>query len=151
VLQGCSRSRGRYEMVLSLLRGLIIGFVCGIPVGPVNAAVIDTALRKCFRRALCIGFGGAFVDFAYSQIAAEGLGTLMAKVPGLTTTFMIVGGAVLVVFGIMTVKAPPVPPPEHHVPPATKHALVAAFGTGVLMTVANPAALVSWVLLAGTV
>src|SRR6266568_1880487 len=97
-------------MILSLLRGLVIGFVCGIPVGPVNAAVIDTSLRKCFRRAMAIGLGGAFVDFAYSQIAAEGLGTLMARVPGLSTTFMLVGGAVLVVFGVITVNAPPVPP-----------------------------------------
>jgi L-lysine exporter family protein LysE/ArgO len=138
-------------MILSLLRGLVLGFVCGIPVGPVNAAVIDTALRRCFRRALAIGLGGAFVDFAYSQIASAGLGTLMARVPGLDTAFMLVGGVVLVVFGVVSIQAPAVPIEAAPPPRFMKRALLAAFVTGVLMTVANPAALVSWVLLAGTV
>ena len=64
-------------MVLALIRGIIVGFIGGIPVGPVNAAVIDTAMRKCIRRAIAIGVGGAFVDFVYSQIATMGLGSLL--------------------------------------------------------------------------
>ncbi len=137
-------------MILVLLRGIILGFVGGIPVGPVNAAVIDTALRKCVRRAIAIGVGGAFVDAVYSVIAMMGLGTLMARAPGLATIFLGVGGVVLVVFGCMTVAKPP--EVEEAVPPAMmKRALVSSFVSGVLITVMNPAALVSWVLLAGTV
>jgi L-lysine exporter family protein LysE/ArgO len=136
-------------MFLALLRGVVVGFVGGIPVGPVNAAVIDTAMRKCVRRALAIGAGGAFVDFLYSQLAVMGLASLLAGAPGLATAFLGIGGVVLVVLGVKTTATPLVeaaPPP-----PATKTALLSSFVTGVLITVTNPAALVSWVLLAGTV
>jgi L-lysine exporter family protein LysE/ArgO len=136
-------------VILALLKGLFIGFAGAIPVGPVNAAVIDTSLRKCFKRAFALGLGGAFVDFMYSQIAVSGLAPLMERFPGLKLTLLGVGGIVLVIFGVMQVKTPidrGPPPPER---PVETRALLASFMTGVLITVTNPAALVSWVLVAG--
>jgi threonine/homoserine/homoserine lactone efflux protein len=137
---------------LALLRGLVLGFVGSIPVGPVNAAVIDTALRKCFRRALAIGLGGAFIDFIYSQIAVAVLKPFMDRVPGMATALLGLGGVVLVIFGVIAVKSPPTDNKVHAAPPVRmKRELVASFFTGCLITLMNPAALVSWVLLAGTV
>lgn len=137
-------------MLVALLRGLAVGFIGGIPVGPVNAAVIDTAMRKCLRRAIYVGMGGAFVDFLYSQLATLGLGSLLNGNPKLATAFVGVGGVVLVILGLMTVTSPPVedvaPPP-----PPTGRALFSSFMSGAFITFANPAALVSWVLVAGTV
>src|SRR5687768_12775225 len=116
-------------MLLALLRGLVVGFVGGIPVGPVNAAVIDTAMRKCVRRALAIGAGGAFVDFLYSQVAIMGLGSLLSGAPSLATAFLGVGGVILVVLGVKTTAARPLddvaPPPR-----ANTGALLASFGHG---------------------
>ncbi len=136
-------------MWFALVQGTVLGFVGGMPVGPVNAAVIDTSLRKCFRRALAIGVGGAFVDFVYSQLAIAGIGPLLDRVPGLATGLLGIGGIVLVIFGVMTVQAPPADRSDHEHPVLTR-ALLSAFFTGVMITVANPAALISWVLLAGT-
>jgi threonine/homoserine/homoserine lactone efflux protein len=136
-------------MLVALLHGLVLGFVGGIPVGPVNAAVIDTALRKCVRRAIAIGVGGAFVDFVYSQVATAVIAPLMERFPGLSTLLLGVGGIVLVIFGLMSILAPPMPDQAGPARPVVAKALVAAFFTGVLITLANPAALVSWVLLAG--
>ncbi len=137
-------------MHLALLRGVMLGFVGAIPVGPVNAAVIDTAIRKCVRRAFCIGLGGAFVDFLYSQIAAMGLLSVLGRAPSLQTAFLLVGGVILVVFGVLTVGKPPVP--EVYAEPApAPGGRFRAFLTGVAITVMNPANFVSWFLLAGTV
>jgi threonine/homoserine/homoserine lactone efflux protein len=69
----------------------------------VNAAVIDTGIRKCFRRAVALGVGGAFVDFLYSQIAIMGLGSLLSGAPSIATAFLGIGGVALVVIGVMTV------------------------------------------------
>lgn len=139
-------------MYLPLLRGLLLGFVAGIPVGPVNAAVIDTAMRHCVFRALAIGLGGAFVDFVYSQLAVLGLGPLLANRPQLSTLLLGLGGVVLIVFGLVTARSRDVQraiPAEQ--PKVRTGALFASFALGALITVMNPAALVSWVLLAGTV
>jgi L-lysine exporter family protein LysE/ArgO len=142
-------------MVHALAIGFALGFVAGIPVGPVNAAVIDTAMRKCVRRAIAIGVGGAFMDFVYSQLAVLGLGTVMQAYPWLQNAFLGVGGVVLVVFGVKSVLAPPpIDRDDRHLhdrKPLVVRALAAAFLGGVLITVANPAALISWLLLAGTV
>jgi L-lysine exporter family protein LysE/ArgO len=138
-------------MLLSFLRGIVLGFVGGIPVGPVNAAVIDTALRKCFRRAFATGLGGAFCDFIYCLVCTLGLSTLFRSVPALEPMFMGIGGIVLLVFGLKTVGTPKLQ--IERLPPATlsKRELVGAFLAGVGLTVMNPAAVVSWVLLASTV
>jgi threonine/homoserine/homoserine lactone efflux protein len=139
-------------MHLALLRGVMLGFVGAIPVGPVNASVIDVGLRKCFRRALAIGVGGAFVDFIYSQIAAFGLLGALARFPDLQTGLLLAGGVILVAFGVFTVGRPPAPPP---LPVAggtlARSELVRSFLTGVAITVMNPANFLSWFLLAGTV
>lgn len=138
-------------MVLALLRGFVVGIVCCIPVGPVNAAVIDTAMRKCVRRAMAVGLGGALVDFVYSQLAIFGLGEILDRVPGLSTVLLGLGGAVLVALGVATLKAPPpIVQPEG---PRCRAALAltGSFLSGALITVANPAALISWILVAGAV
>jgi L-lysine exporter family protein LysE/ArgO len=138
-------------MLLALLRGLLLGFIGGIPVGPVNAAVIDTAMRKCVRRAFYIGLGGAFVDLVYSQIATMGVLSVLSRFPGLQTAFLLIGGVVLVVFGVLTVGKPPADPEPVPPPALQRGALFWSFLTGVALTVMNPANAVSWLLLAGTV
>lgn len=137
-------------LLLALLRGIGLGLAAGIPFGPVNAAVVDTAMRKCFRTALAVGMGGAFVDFVYSQLAVLGIGRLLKQHPYLTNILIGVSGVMLVIFGVRTVMAPPIRR-EREVPgdKLAGKRLWAAFFSGVLLTLANPAALVSWVVLAG--
>src|ERR1700704_4337939 len=125
-------------MFVALIRGLLLGFVGGIPVGPVNAAVIDTAMRKCVRRAFCIGLGGAFVDFIYSQIAAMGLLQVLARYPDLQTAFLLVGGVIRVVFGSLPVGKPPIVSDPAVAPAGLQRgALIWSFLTGVAITFMN--------------
>lgn len=136
-------------MLLPLLVGVGVGFVGSIPVGPVNAAVIDTSLRKCFVRACAVGFGGAFVDFVYSQISVSVLAPLFESQPGLKSLFFGVSGVVLVVFGVVMAMNAAVGQAEAQPKkPVLARALASAFLSGVIITLANPAALVSWVVFA---
>lgn len=134
-------------VLFALLRGFLVGFAAGIPIGPVNAAVIDAAMRHCVRTAFAIGLGGALVDFVYSQLAVIGLGTVFAAYPLLKHASLAVGGVGLVVYGARTARPRELPPEGTSVPPG--QSLGAAFATGVLLTLLNPAALVFWLLVAG--
>jgi L-lysine exporter family protein LysE/ArgO len=136
-------------MLPAFLLGLALGYIAAIPIGPVNAAVIDTAFRKSFLRALAIGIGGAFADLVYSQVAVAGLAPLLKSQPTLAEILFGIGGGVLVVFGIVTVRTAHFDPESVKVSrPIPARAFFGGVGTGILITVANPAALVSWVFLA---
>jgi threonine/homoserine/homoserine lactone efflux protein len=125
-----------------------LGLAAGIPFGPVNAAVVDTSMRQCHRTALAVGVGGAFVDFVYSQLAVWGIGKFLKQYPDLSSLLIGGSGVVLVIFGLRTLFAPPLRE-EDRARRIENKAMWSAFFSGVLLTLANPAALVSWVVLAG--
>ena len=136
-------------MLPAFILGLALGYIAAIPIGPVNAAVIDTAFRKSFFRALAIGIGGAFADLVYSQVAVAGLAPLLNSHATLAEILFGIGGVVLVIFGIVTVRTAKFDPECVKLKrPIPARAFLGAVGTGILITVANPAALVSWVFLA---
>jgi hypothetical protein len=70
--------------VLSLfLIGIAVGAVTGIPIGPVNVAVIDAAYRHTFRRGVAVGLGGAVGDFCFSLAGDRcGVGPHLIGSPG---------------------------------------------------------------------
>ncbi len=138
---------GLVTLLLAFLRGLGLGLAAGIPFGPVNAAVVDTSMRRCYRTALAVGVGGAFVDFIYSQLAVWGIGKFLKQYPDLAIVLVGASGVVLFLFGLRTLFAPPLR--EEHSPGLAGRRLWSAFFSGVLLTLANPAALISWVVLAG--
>jgi threonine/homoserine/homoserine lactone efflux protein len=140
-------------LALALLRGVALGIAAAVPFGPVNAAVVDTAMRRTYRLAMSVGLGGAVVDFVYSQLAVMGIGGVLSRYPNLSTALIGGSGVILVIFGIKTLLAPPLASedavPERPVDGAQGRPHLAAFMSGVLLTLANPAALISWVVLAG--
>jgi threonine/homoserine/homoserine lactone efflux protein len=138
-------------LILHFLRGLGLGVAAGVPFGPVNGAVVDTAIRRDFRTAMAVGLGGAFVDFIYSQLAVLGIGRVLKSHPDVSLALSFVSGVVLVLFGLRTLMAPPLQEDRSKRPDMpSSRATWAAFFSGVLLTLANPAALMVWVLLAGS-
>src|SRR5256885_1439291 len=51
-----------------LMIGIAAGALTGVPIGPVNVAVIDAAYRHTFKRAVSTGFGGASADSLYAAL-----------------------------------------------------------------------------------
>ena len=140
------------SMLGAFLQGLLIGVLAGIPLGPASAAIVDTALRRSLPRALAMGAGAAFVDFVYCLGASLGFGALLQDQPGIASTLRIVGGGVLTTLGILMVlrrAGDPANIPIHR--PIRAGSLLAAAGTGILISGLNPALMTTWLILAGTV
>ncbi len=138
-------------MFEAFLRGLVLGLVAGLPLGPASAAVADTAVRKTLSRALAVGLGGAIVDFAYCLAVVSGLGVVFEHSPHLQETFLAVGGVMAILFGAFTATRRPLDLEHPSSPrPIEARTLARYVGTGITISVANPALVVSWVLLAGT-
>jgi arginine exporter protein ArgO len=141
--------------VLSYLAiGVTIGVLTGVPIGPLNVAVIDAAYRHNFQRALAVGLGGAVADGLYSTLGILGVGPLLDRHPSVPPILYAISGLVLLIYGLVTARSQPLaqaPPGATPTPPQTNgQHLSAGFLLGIALVLLNPAALVTWVVIVGS-
>jgi threonine/homoserine/homoserine lactone efflux protein len=144
-----------------LVIGILAGALTGVPIGPVNVAVIDSAYRHTFRRALAVGLGGALADCLYAALGVMGVTPFLRTYPTVLTVIYAVSGVVLLVYGFLTARSQPVTPaapatPEAHAPAEDSVAfrrreMKQGFTLGVALILLNPAAVVTWVVIMGSV
>ena len=138
-------------MLQFFLIGAAIGALTGVPIGPVNVAVIDAAYRHTLRRGLSVGLGGAIGDFCFSMLGIVGVGPYVISQPGVKPVLYLISGLVLIAYGALTVRSQPPPPPAappHTVPPGRE--VWSGFSVGLGLIVLNPAAIVTWVVVVGS-
>lgn len=138
-------------MLTYFLIGFAIGALTGVPIGPVNVAVIDAAYRHTLRRGLAVGLGGAIGDFCFALAGILGVGPHVIAQPGVKPVLYLVSGLVLVAYGALTVRSQPPPPPTAppHQSPAN-HEVWSGLTVGLGLIVLNPAAIVTWVVVVGS-
>lgn len=134
------------------LIGAAAGAITGIPIGPVNVAVIDAAYRHTFRRAIGVGLGGALADGAYSALGLLGVKPILDANPGIPPVLYLLSGAVLLVYGYLTARSQPVSPAMPNEPHASESVMMKAelqlgFKIGVALILLNPAAITVWVVM----
>ena len=132
--------------------GVAIGALTGVPIGPVNVAVIDSAYRHTLRRAFAVGLGGALGDFVYSTLGIVGIGPYLQAYPVLPRVLYGVSGAVLIAYGAITVRTRPVTPLAAHAPksPMPSGDVRSGLAIGLALILLNPAALVTWIVIVGS-
>lgn len=139
-------------MLSYLFLGLLIGVLSGIPIGPVNVAVLDTSYRHSLRRAVAVSLGGALGDGVYSMLGILGVGPYLDEHPSVPPVLYAVSGAILLVYGIVTVRSKPSPSvtavKDRADNPSYK--LWSGFVLGFVLIILNPAALVTWVIIVGS-
>jgi threonine/homoserine/homoserine lactone efflux protein len=136
-----------------LLIGMAAGALTGVPIGPVNVAVIDAAYRHTLRRALSVGLGGACADGLYAGLGVLGVTPRLKLYPSIPPILYAVSGVVLLIYGFFTARSQPVTPAqtEDGVPPSARNEMWQGFRTGLLLIVLNPAAIVTWVVIMGQI
>jgi threonine/homoserine/homoserine lactone efflux protein len=141
-----------------ILIGIAAGALTGVPIGPVNVAVIDAAYRHTLRRAIAVGLGGACADGLYSGLGVLGVTPRLNQYPSVTPILYAVSGVVLLIYGFFTARSQPVKPAQPEVSieenatgaSASRREFWSGFRTGLLLIVLNPAAVVTWVVIMGS-
>lgn len=140
-------------MLSYFLIGAIVGVISGVPIGPVNLAVIDAAYRHSLRRALTVGVGGALGDGAYSLIGILAMGPILARYKWISPVLYAVSGVGLFIYAIRVIRSQPdmpVPKPQHAPSaPRRQEPLWSAFLVGLGLVLMNPASIITWVLIVG--
>ncbi len=133
--------------------GAAIGALTGVPIGPVNVAVIDSAYRYNMVRALAVGLGGALADGLYAFLGILGVGPLLADNPSIPPILYGISGVVLIIYGAVTTRAQPIKAVSNvdvEKDPTSGHHALAGFAIGVALIIMNPAAIVTWVVIVGS-
>lgn len=89
---------------LTLFKGLALGFVLAMSVGPIALLCISTTLGKGPKHGLAVGLGAATADGIYGLAAALGLSLLVTFMADYSIWLKIIGGLFLLYLGwkIMT-------------------------------------------------
>src|SRR4029079_6402894 len=99
-----------------ILFGVAAGALTGVPIGPVNVAVIDAAYRHTLRRAIAVGMGGAWADGLYSALGVLGVTPVLRTYPTVPPILYAVSGVVLLVYCFLTARSSPATPAQNDAP-----------------------------------
>lgn len=122
--------------------GIAIGIGVNAPVGPTNVMCIHRAIRRGPMSAMAAGAGAFVADVMFAGMAAFGVTAISAFVEGHLPVIKVIGGAVLVGFGVKLLYAPSsvTADPYADTPLSLLRAAAASFA----LTVTNPAVLLGF-------
>jgi threonine/homoserine/homoserine lactone efflux protein len=92
------------------LKGIAIGFVMAIPIGPIGIMCIRKTLTEGRLSGLIIGLGAATADLFYGCVAVFGLTIISDTLNNQRIWIRIAGGALLFFLGMKTFRAQPKDP-----------------------------------------
>jgi threonine/homoserine/homoserine lactone efflux protein len=126
------------------LTGIVLGISIAAPVGPIALLCLRRTLAEGRLMGLAAGLGAATADALGGAVAAFGLPVLLGAVERHEVALRAGGGAFMVVLGAWILRAPPRPAPDAASPPRAV-GLAAAYGSTLLLTLANPMTVLSFV------
>jgi threonine/homoserine/homoserine lactone efflux protein len=123
-----------------------IGIFVAAPIGPVNLICIRRTLAYGAINGFMSGLGAAIGDGVFAAITAFGLTAITQVVQGYSCTLQLVGGLMLLGFGIHTFLAEPVSVATPNVEGVRggRRNFVGAFVSTFALTITNPATLVGF-------
>lgn len=131
------------DYVLLILSGLAIGILVAAPIGPVNLICIRRTLAFGPLNGFLSGLGAALGDSVFGIVTAFGLTAIAQLIKGYYIPLQIVGGLMLIGFGVHTLFSKPKKRELDKVKGADKGAstLVGAIVSTFALTITNPATL----------
>lgn len=129
-------------IVLSLVRGIILGFSIAAPVGPIGIMCIRRTLIAGRLAGLVLGLGAATADMLYGAVAAFGLGVISSLLIGQSLWIHLIGAGFLCWLGVRTILTAPATQAEAT---TAGTSLIASYAGTLLLTLANPTTILSFI------
>jgi threonine/homoserine/homoserine lactone efflux protein len=127
------------------LKALLVGLSIAAPVGPIGLLTIQRTLERGMAVGLATGLGAAVADACYGAVGAFGVRWLLDALTGVRTPLAFGGGALLLWLAWRTWRAPL----SGKAAPAGATDLLHAFAGTFVLTLANPATILSFVAVFG--
>ncbi len=130
-----------------LLSYIYLGISLSAPVGPINAAQMETGLRKGFSHAWLFGLGAILADIIFMVLVYFGLATYMS-IPIIQTFLWLFGAFVLIYTGIESLASSVQADQKSLQKNETRFH---SFRTGFFMSLMNPLSILFWIGIYGSV
>jgi threonine/homoserine/homoserine lactone efflux protein len=127
-------------IVLAGLKGLAVGFSIAAPVGPIGLLCIRRTLAGGWTLGFSTGMGAATADMVYGLLAAAGLTAVTEFLVGARQPLQFAGGGALIWLGLTFLRSAA---PRVQMGAAST-GLAAAYAITFLLTLANPATILSF-------
>ena len=120
------------------IKGIIVGFLASIPLGPVGVLCIQRTINKGRISGLISGMGSATVDSLFALVAALGLTYIINFIEEQHFFIQIIGGGVLIFLGAKIFNTNPVKQIRRH--RRKKNKLIEDYFSVLFLTLSNPLA-----------
>ena len=127
--------------VVYIFRGILIGLMVSVPLGPMGVLIIQKTLQKGALAGFVAGMGAACADLFYATVAAFGLGFVINVIQTHELILQIIGGIFLIIVGLKIYFDNPLKQIRMK-KRVTKKGLLGDFLTLFFLTVSNPVAIV---------
>ena len=127
--------------VVNIFRGMLIGLMVSVPLGPMGVLIIQKTLHKGALSGFIAGMGAACADLFYATVAAFGLGFVINTIKTHEVILQIVGGIFLLIMGLNIYFANPLKQIKAR-RRVTKKGLLGDFLSLFFLTVSNPVTVV---------
>jgi threonine/homoserine/homoserine lactone efflux protein len=121
-------------LLLTLLKGIAVGIVIALPVGPVGVLCVRRTLFEGMAFGLLSGLGAAAADAIFGVIACFGLTVVRDQILQYSNMLSAAGGVFLLYVGCRALLERRVREPE----PLAGEALLGAFASAFALTLTNP-------------
>lgn len=128
-------------MFIVLLKGLFLGLLIAIPVGPIGVLCVQRTLTKGKLSGFISGMGAATADGFYGAVAAFGLMMVIHFLQDHQTTLHLVGGFFLLYTGIKTIYSKPQALKRHA---ESEISLLNDYLSTLFLTITNPTTIISF-------
>lgn len=95
-------------MILTLVKGILIGILVSAPMGPIGVLVIQRTLNKGRWHGYCSGLGAMISDIVYAIITGMGLHFVTDFIEKNQILLQVIGSAVLLAFGYIIYRSNPI-------------------------------------------
>ena len=129
--------------LVPIARGAVVGFSIAAPVGPIGILCIRRSLSGGFASGFAAGMGAATADAAYGCVAAFGLTSISNLLYRYQGPMRLIGGVFMCYLGARTLLSRSAPGDGA----VARRGLAAVYGATLLLTLANPATILSFAMI----
>ncbi len=119
-----------------LLKGIMIGLLASIPLGPIGVICIQRTINKSRISGFISGLGAASADTIFAAIAGFSLTFVINFIEEKQRIIEVLGGLIVIILGIKTFYTNPVTQLKRHKKKPSK--LIEDFISVLLLTITNP-------------